>query len=297
MLSPSIPVTAVDLSRLPSPEVVETLSFETILAEMVADLQARDPSFSALVESDPAMRILQVAAWRELLIRQRVNDAARGVMVAYAVGGALDHLGALVRVTRLLVTPATDTTPDVYENDADFRRRIVLAPDGFSTAGPEAAYVFHALSADANVLDATAISLTPGVVTVTVMSRLGEGAASGPMLAAVTAALNVKTVRPLTDNVVVQSATVVHYTVSAQIYVFSGPDSALILVNARAGLARYVETCRRLGLDVTDSGLKAALHVEGVQRVILTGWNDVEVDRSQVAVCTSAVVTLAGDAE
>jgi phage-related baseplate assembly protein len=297
MLSPSIPVTAVDLSRLPSPEVVESLSFEAILAEMIADLQVRDLSFTALVESDPAMRILQVAAYRELLIRQRVNDAARGVMVAYAVKGALDHLGALVRVTRLVLTPATDSAAAVMESDTDFRRRIVLAPDGFSTAGPEAAYVFHALSADANVLDATAISLTPGVVTVTVMSRLGEGVASGPMLAAVTAALNVKTVRPLTDNVIVQSATVVHYTVTAQIYVFSGPDSALILANAQAGLAKYVEACRRLGLDVTDSGLKAALHVEGVQKVLIPGWADVVVDRTQVAVCTASTVTLAGDAE
>ena len=74
--------TAVDLSRLVAPTVVETLDFETIFAAMLADLQARDSAFSALVESDPAYKILEVAAYRELLIRQRVNDAGRAVMLA-----------------------------------------------------------------------------------------------------------------------------------------------------------------------------------------------------------------------
>lgn len=63
--------TAVDLSQLPAPSVVETLDFETILQAMLDDLLARDPDFSALVESDPAYKILEVAAYRELLLRQR----------------------------------------------------------------------------------------------------------------------------------------------------------------------------------------------------------------------------------
>ncbi len=61
--------TAVDLSQLRAPGVIEDLNFETILQGMLADLQARDPEFSALVESDPAFKILQVAAFRELLLR------------------------------------------------------------------------------------------------------------------------------------------------------------------------------------------------------------------------------------
>ena len=73
----------IDLSRLAAPDVVEALDFEAILAEMLADLRGRDSAFTALTEADPAYKILEVAAYRELLIRQRINEAARSVMLAY----------------------------------------------------------------------------------------------------------------------------------------------------------------------------------------------------------------------
>lgn len=102
--------TKVDLSQLAPPNVVEALDFESIFAAMLADLRARDSTFTALVESDPAYKILEVAAYRELLIRQRVNDAAKAVMVAYATGADLDQIGANYDVARLLITPADETT-------------------------------------------------------------------------------------------------------------------------------------------------------------------------------------------
>ena len=66
------------------------------------------------------------------------------------------------------------------ESDPDFRRRIQLAPEGFSVAGPEGAYIFHALSADPGVLDACATSPSPGEVVVTVLARAGDGTAARP---------------------------------------------------------------------------------------------------------------------
>lgn len=96
--------TAVNLSKLPPPVVVEQLDFETIFAEMLADLQSRDPVFTALVESDPAFKILEVAAYRELLIRQRANESAKAVMLAFANDADLDQLGANVGVARLVIT-------------------------------------------------------------------------------------------------------------------------------------------------------------------------------------------------
>ena len=53
-------------------------------------------AFTALVESDPAWTILEVAAYRELLLRQRINDASRAVMLAFATGADLEHLGQSV---------------------------------------------------------------------------------------------------------------------------------------------------------------------------------------------------------
>ena len=121
--------TAIDLSQLPAPSIIEQLDFETILDEILADFLARDPSHTAPLESDPAYKILEVAAYRELLLRQRVNDGARGVMLAYAVGSDLDQIGANFSVRRLLIQPADPTTipptPAVYESDEDYRLSLI----------------------------------------------------------------------------------------------------------------------------------------------------------------------------
>lgn len=265
--------TAVDLSQLAAPDVVEQIDFEAILAAMLSDLRARDPEFDALVESDPAYKILQVAAYRETLLRQRVNEAGRAVMLAYAAGADLDNLGALFSQQRLVLDPgdadAIPPVPPTLEGDNDFRRRIQLSLEGFSTAGPRGAYIFHALSASGDVLDASATSPTPGDVLITILSRTGDGTAGPALVNTVQAALNDDDVRPLTDTVTVQSATIVNYTITATLYFYDGPDRAVVLASAQAAVEVYAEAQRRLGRDVTLSGIYAALHQPGVQRVDL----------------------------
>jgi hypothetical protein len=151
---------------------------------MLADLQARDPTFTALVESDPAYKVLEVCAYREMLIRERVNTAAQAVMLAHARGADLDQLGALLGTECLALDPGNpdEGVAPTMESDENFRRRIQLAPEGFSVAVPEGAYVFHALSADTDVLDASATSPAAGEVVVSILSRMGNGAASAALL-------------------------------------------------------------------------------------------------------------------
>ena len=268
--------TPIDLSTVPAPSVVEALSYETILAAMLADLQARDTAFTALVESDPAYKILEVAAYRELLIRQRVNDGARAVMLAYATGSDLENLSALFGVTRKTLDDGDATAlppiPPTFETDAALRYRTQLALEGLSTAGPIGAYQFHALSVD-GVKDAGIQGppdTDPGEVLVTILSATGSGTAGAPLIAAVDAALNAEDVRPLTDQVTVQSATIVSYEVIATLYIPTGPDPTAVQTAALASVQAYVESRHRVGLDVRLSGLYAALHVGGVERVTLS---------------------------
>lgn len=323
--------TAVDLSQLPAPSVVEALSFEQIFAEMVADLQARDPAFTALVESDPSYKILQVCAYREMMVRQRVNDAARAVMLASSVGPDLDNLGALAGVVRQQLDPGDPdhSIPPTMESDADYRRRIWLAPEGFSVAGPEGAYIFHALSASPDVLDASATSPTPddirqiiadvlaahsadqalvddmkaaldaadwpGDVTVSILSRQGDGSASADLITAVSSALTDDDVRPLTDHVKVQSAQIIPYAVEATIYTYAGPDAAVVIAASTQRLNDYIAESHRMGRDVTKSGLYSVLHSPGVQRVeLVSPAGDVVVDRTQAAYCTGVTITSGG---
>jgi phage-related baseplate assembly protein len=189
-----------------------------------------------------------------------------------------------------LATPIT-----VYH---DFRRRVQLSPEGFSVAGPEGAYVFHALSADAGVLDASVTSPTPGAVVVSILSRTGDGTAPQVLLDAVAAKLASDDVRPMTDFVTVQSAELVPYTVEATIYTYAGPDSSVVLSEATARLQRYIGESHRMGRDVTLSGIYAALHVGGVQRVNLMSPDaDIEVARTQASFCTNVTVSYGGTGE
>ncbi len=292
--------TAVDLSRLPAPDVVEALSYERIYAEMRAQLIALVPSFDAAVESDPAVKLLQVCAYREFLLRARVNDAARAVMPAFATGADLDQLAALVGIARLVIDAgdATRGVAPTYESDDEFRRRLVLAPEGYSVAGPAGAYIFHALSAHPDVLDASATSPTPGQVVVTILSRTGDGTAPPAQLAAVAAYLSADTRRPLTDLVQVRAATIVPFTVVATITTYGGPDPAIVLAEARTRLDGYLARCHRIGLDVTRSGVFGALHVEGVQNVALAQpAADIVVDRTAATWCTAVTLTFGGVGE
>lgn len=294
--------TVVDLSQLPAPNVVEPLDFETIFEQMLADLQQRDPTFTALVESDPAYKILEVCAYRELLMRQRVNEAAKAVMLAYSTGSDLDQLGANVGVQRQVITPADDTTvpptPAVMESDEDFRARIQLSPEGYTTAGSEGSYVFHGLGADADVKDIQAISPTPGKVTIYVLSRTGDGSAPTATITAVKNTLNSDTIRPMTDEVTVLSANIVNYTITAELTLFPGPDANVVKQSAIDAVAAFTEAQRRIGFDVTLSGIYHALHQPGVQNVKLTSPTaSLVLGDGQASFCTAITVTVADDTD
>ncbi|MEA9488932.1 baseplate assembly protein [Xanthomonas campestris] len=289
--------TAVDLSKLQAPDLIEALDFETILAEALAQFRRLMPEFSALTEADPVYKLLQLFAARELLLRQRANDKAQQTMLAFATGTNLDHLGALFGVARLVLDPGQpeiDIAP-TYESDVDFRRRIQLAPEGFSVAGPEGAYIYHALSAAADVMDASATSPAPGQVLVTVQSRTGDGAAPQALLDEVAAILTNDDVRPLTDNVTVQSAEIVPYAIRGRVYTYAGPDSAVVMREAMRSLLAYLAEAHRIGRDVPESAIKAKLFVDGVQRVELDSpAADIRISRTQAAYCISIDIVHAG---
>lgn len=289
----------IDLSRLAPPVVIETLDFETILGAMLSDLRGRDPAFSAITEADPAYKILEISAYRELLIRQRINDAARSVMIAYATGTDLDHVAANYGVSRLVIRPADPRAmpplPAVMESDEDLRTRATLSLEGYTTAGSRASYVFHALSASGDVKDVAVKSLSPGTVNVSVLSRSETGAAPAATLAAVTAALNEETVRPLCDTVEVRSAEIVNYQIAAVLTVFSGAGQEEVRAAAMAAARQYADAQQRLGRDITRSGVFAALHQPGVQNVTLSApAADIVVDWRQAPHCTAITVTVGG---
>lgn len=299
-----------DLSALPIPAVVEAFSFEEIKAAMVADLEARDPAYTALLESDPAMKLVEAAAYREVLIRQRVNDAARQTYLASATGDRLGAIGALFRVTR-----------PRGEDDMQFRARVQAGLVSLGAAGPRNAYHGHTLAVSPSIIDATATETAPGKVQITVLAwteqpaesatpaalRIGRALfnqpvdasravvlmpSADPIMDAVRTKLNEDDLRPMTDAVVVGAPQVLEFEITGSLVIFPGPDAATVLARARASLADHLRTLRLVGHDATRAGITAALMVPGVQNVLLVSPGaDVVVGSRQMVAATSITVT------
>lgn len=143
--------------------------------------------------------------------------------------------------------------------------------------------------------DAQAVSPEAGKVVVYIMARDGDGAADVDLVAQVQAALSADTLRPLTDQLEVKSATVIPYSVVAELTVRPGPDGSIVQQDAVEAVNAYVAERHRLAADVTLSGLYAALHQSGVQNVSLTSpVADVQVSEGEVSYCSSVTVTIGG---
>lgn len=248
---------AIDFATIPLPTIIEELDFETILAEMLADLQLRDPAYTEILESDPGVKILEVAAARELILRQRINDALKATLLRYAIGGDLDNLAAFYGVTRL-----------TGEGDAALKARTIERIMGSSSAGGASWYRYHALSASPLVRDAAVSSPEPGQVLINVLSSEGNGTASSSLLAAVSAVVQSSSVRVVTDVVTVASAAIQTVPVTAQVWLY--PDTPIeVFNNLEATLRAAFAAEAGLGWDVAPSWVIAQLQQSGVQRVVL----------------------------
>jgi phage-related baseplate assembly protein len=260
----------IDLSRLPAPQVIAPLDFETIRAALIADFQIRWPDFDTLLESDPAVKLLEVAAYRELNLRGAMNDAARATMLAFAGGSDLEAIGARFGVARLVIAPATETAPAVMEPDADLRRRIQLASERLPWAGMTAGgYIFRALTAAPELKDAALIKRGAGKIDVVLLGRDGDGTVDDPTVAAVYSALAEDDAAQLTDVVTVRAATIVPYSPEIRLRIRRGPDPALVRASAEAAVRAYAADRHKVGLIAYAQQLEAAASVGGVEQAIV----------------------------
>ena len=314
----------IDLSRLPPPSIIEPLSYETILAEMRAELKNRCPDWTASeIESDPANKVLEVCAYRELNVRQRVNDAARANLLAFAASTDLDHLAAFYGVTRLEAeTPVqfearmaaagrprnsgeTDAAylarmasahgvgPLPAEADAALRLRIQNRIQGWANAGGAAHYRYWALSAGAGVKDAAVSSPSQGIVRIAVLAT-GGGAPSDELLDAVRAVVTRDDVRVLTDTVEVVPATIKTVDVTARVWLY--PETPIEVFDAaRTAFAPAVDEARGLGWDLTRSWIVGPLQAARVHRVELDApLADATCGPTECVALGSVAITLEG---
>ena len=259
-----------DLASLPTPAVIETLSFETIFSELQTEFQSRYPDYSALLASDPAVKLLEVAAYREVLLRNRVNAAAKASLLAFATDSDLDHLAAFYGVTRL-----TDETDEALRLRT--RQRII----GFANAGGAAHYRYWALSASPDVADVEVDSPEPGRVRISVLAKGEADTVPDAVLDAVRAVVLRDDIRVLTDTVEVVPAELIPVTVTARVWLY--PDTPMVAFDAIG--ARFKEALAAhsgLGWDLTPSWVIGELQRPGVHKVeLLAPSTDIRANANQ----------------
>ena len=286
--------TSVNIRELDPPKMFPDPSDEAIFAELKARMIELNPEYEAALnlESEEITIAFQQFAYRLSVHQQDCNEGVLQQLLSYAQGQNLDWQGEIKGVgERHVIAPgdvqAIPPIDPVYESDPDYRRRIQLAPEGYSVAGPVGAYIYHALRADALVKDASAFENLEARVIVPILSHDADGVASAELIETVSAALNAEFTRPMNDDLQVITASIVPYQVDATLYFYSGPDRSLALDQARARLAEFVSQRHRLGDDVPLSGIYAALHIPNVvSKVELRApLEDLPINRTQAAYC------------
>lgn len=214
----------------------------------------------------------------------------------YAIGTITELLEARTYAVRN-ITPTSGGAD--AERDDDYRARLLLAPAGFSVAGPEDSYKFLAKSVHQSVCDVFVMSPAPCEVNVYVLTDTGLPSAN--LLAQIDEHLKGTKVRPLSELVNVLAPLQINYQIKARITVYDNVNAEAVLANVHAQLrAMQVGTGtqngyeRKLGVDIIPFQIAAQMDVPGVYSVQLDSPSAQIVPNTAWAHCTNIELSIAG---
>lgn len=293
------------------------------------------------LETDPLIvAFSEGGGYNEVKFRQRINEGIRALSLVTANGGNLDHLGLTYAGIARLVYEQDEKNKPVdavwdenknkwVESDDVYRNRILLAFEAFSTAGPEGAYVFHALELDGvrDVADAAVYSeednatysaglfadaysfgwrstpfanrennapvLAPEILII-IVPTIEYGDTDQAILDRVFKAVTSADTRPIGDNVRIEPAVKHSYSIEVELYYSAGADVATLKREAEKRLTAYASARRRIGLSIQREviGGRAAVG-DGVTVKVKEPNQDIEPGTNGFAEVTSInVVTI-----
>lgn len=171
------------------------------------------------------------------------------------------------------------------ESDDAYAERIRLAPESFSVAGPELAYVYWTKSANQDIADAYAHTPDPGKVDVRILMNNGQ-LPTTEEIQLVNEKLMYSAVRPLTDFVTVGPPNEIEYEAVVEYWISkSNMTVASIIENqVNAAYQQYLIWQRsKMGRDVDLSELIVKLKQAGASRVAINSEMFVEIAKTEVA--------------
>jgi len=174
------------------------------------------------------------------------------------------------------------------ELDDNFRERIRQAPESYSVAGPEGAYIYWAKTANSEISDVSVSSPSPGVVRIVPLLS-GGGIPTQDILDEVLAIVSAKDKRPLTDMVQVAAPTQVTYNIEFTYYISSARLTEVPFIrDAIEGTKGVVQQFiqwqhEKLGRAINPDELRYRLIYIGASRIVLNSPVYELVDLDKVA--------------
>ena len=277
---------AYELTAVPPPDIIETLDYDAILTEILTWFRSMSPNYTNTVQGDPAYTVLQAMAYRDVMTRKRINDAARAVLVTHAIGADLDNLGVAFGLFRIRQAADPDATPPIlpfFESDEAFRKRIITHLSTLSI-GSEEWYKKRALQVNDTLADnalkikdvAIRRGATGGVIKVYVQpaNTANFVAKTDPLITAVLNYFEANTAeararRTLGDKVEVDSVAVKTYTLDVTVVVAPGFTSTKVVEETEKRAKTFVLERQVIGQEIPLSHIYAALIWEGVAELTL----------------------------
>ena len=320
-------------NQLPPMQALDRPTFEALFSQFKVDFlsalaeanpaQAIEVEQTLAIEGELITKLLQ--AFTQYLIgnTEAENHKAQQMLPGYAEGHNLDQVVALQGIKRQVISEgdASALPPilPVQETDDQLLQRFWLAPHA-PAAGTRLHYKYTLLTLDdapeitldkpsnnqvrltytfgqgdlvTQVRDGNGRRTDLGEVTLTVLASTGQGEASEPLQHAVAQYFKRDDVGMETDHIRVQSAGIVTYTQTVQVWITSAPDVALVKARIEHDLNQYAQQQWRLGGQVQRSYIDYIAHQAGAQSVRIDGpLNDIITADDQAPFCTAVSVTV-----
>lgn len=306
-------ISVIDLTQLGRMDVLETLDVEVMLAARMTDLVTRwaanDPPAAATydvenLEFDPLKINQEVSTYFEALVRDRVNQAARAVTLAFASGNDLDAIasrypGGVPRLAIVANPRPYATFPLDWETDARYRRRIWASPNTLSPHGTADSYTFWALTADATLKDASVTTVEgTGRVYITIMASGDDPMPTIEQIAAVRTYILSEARHGITDIVIVGGPTITRTDYRIRVWLYPAVNATVTLAAINAALTALLAKQYWVGYDHSLMAINAACAQPGVHHVVIDEpTKDVNVGDKGLVVVDDVIVTLVGRAE
>ena len=215
-------------------------------------------------------------------------------------GFVAGQINKMVDVVENITSVAnTDTSLGGSDEEADenMQQRIRLAPEKYSTAGPELGYQYWAQAAHQDILDVSVVSPTPGDVVIYVLMQ-GGALPAQEILDAVEAEVTAEKRRPLNDSLTVSAPDQVAYDVHITYYIGTSDSTraAAIQTAVNNAVDEYILWQKsKIGRDINPSELVRRVQQAGAKRVEVTSPGSFQaLNLAEVAADGSRTVTYGG---